>query len=51
LVRWLVVPVEEIFSALAALVGTVQNIFFLTGHYFNSFALISQKAGQAVMQG
>ncbi len=37
---WFVVlfmPVKEIFcSALAVLVGPVQNIFFLTVHYFNS---------------
>jgi hypothetical protein len=28
--------------ALAALVGPVQNIFFLTVHYFNSFVPIAQ---------
>jgi hypothetical protein len=38
-------------SALAALVGPVQNIFFLTEHYFNSFVLIAQQAGQAAVLG
>ncbi len=33
-------------SALAALVGPVQNNFFLTVHYFNSFVPIGQQAGQ-----
>jgi hypothetical protein len=37
--------------ALAAPVGPVQNIFFLTVHYFNSFVPIVQQAGQAVVQG
>jgi hypothetical protein len=36
-------------SALAALVGPVQNIFFLTVHYFHSFVHIAQQAGQAVV--
>jgi hypothetical protein len=35
--------------ALAALVGPVQNNFFLTIHYFNSFVPITQQAGQAVV--
>jgi hypothetical protein len=35
--------------ALAALVGPVQNIFFLTVHYFNSFVPITQQAGQAAV--
>ncbi len=35
--------------ALAALVGPVQNIFFLTEHYFTSFVPIIQHAGQAVV--
>ncbi len=48
----LVVPVQEIFgSALAALVGPVQNIFFLILHYFNSFVPIGQQAGQAAVLG
>jgi hypothetical protein len=38
-------------SALAALVGLVQNIFFLTVHYFNSFVPIAKRAGQAAVQG
>jgi hypothetical protein len=29
----------------------VQNMFFLTLHYFNSFILIAQQAGQAVVLG
>jgi hypothetical protein len=38
-------------SALAALVGSVQNIVFLTVHYFNSFVPIAQQSGQAVVLG
>ena len=38
-------------SALAALVGPVQNIFFLAVHFFNSFVPIAQQAGQAVVLG
>jgi hypothetical protein len=38
-------------SALVALVGQVENIFFLTIHYFNSFIAIAQKAGQTVVPG
>ncbi len=38
-------------SALAVLVGPVQNIFFLTVHYFNSFVPIAQQAGQAAVLG
>ncbi len=30
---------------------SVQNIFFLINHYFNSFVYIAQQAGQAVMLG
>jgi hypothetical protein len=36
--------------ALAALVSLLQNIFFLTVHYFSSFVPIAQQAGQAVVQ-
>ncbi len=36
---------------LAALIDQVQNIFFLTVHYFNSFFPITQKARQAVVPG
>jgi hypothetical protein len=38
-------------SALAALVGPLQTIFFLTAHYFNSFVPIAQQAGQAAVLG
>jgi hypothetical protein len=38
-------------SALAALVGPVQNIFFLTIHYFNSFVPIAQQAGRPAVRG
>jgi hypothetical protein len=38
-------------SALAALVGPVQNVFFLTVHYFNAFVLAAQQAGQAAVLG
>jgi hypothetical protein len=37
--------------ALAALVGPVQNIIFLTIHFFALFVPITQQAGQAVMPG
>jgi hypothetical protein len=48
----LVLPVQMVFcSALDALVGTVQNNFLLTVHYFNAFVLIAQQAGQAAMLG
>jgi hypothetical protein len=50
LVRWDVVPVQQFFF-LASLIGPVQNIFFLTVHYFNAFAPIAQQAGQAVVLG
>ncbi len=36
-------------SALAALVGPVQNICFLIVHYFKSFVPVTQQAGQAAM--
>jgi hypothetical protein len=35
----------------AALVGPVQNIFFLAVQYFNSFVPIAQRDGQAVVPG
>ncbi len=47
----LVVPLQGVFSALVALVGPVQNIIFLTVHYFNSFVPIDQQAGQTVLLG
>jgi hypothetical protein len=37
--------------AFAVPVGTVQNTFFLTVHYFNSFVPIAQQAGQAAVLG
>jgi hypothetical protein len=41
------VPVQEFFcSALAALVGPVQNIFFLTVHYFNFLSPSPSKLGR-----
>jgi hypothetical protein len=36
-------------SALAALVGPVQNIFFLIVHYFTSLVTIAQQAGQTAV--
>jgi hypothetical protein len=38
-------------SALDALVGSIQNIFFLVLHYLNSFAPLAQQAGQTVVLG
>ncbi len=49
LVRW--AGTRDFCPALAALVGTVQNIFFLTVHYFNLFVPIAQQPGQAVVLG
>jgi hypothetical protein len=47
LVRWACrAGTRDVGPALAALVGSVKNIFFLTVHYFNSFFLITQQAGQ-----
>jgi hypothetical protein len=52
LVRWACrTGTRDFCSALAALVGPVQNIFFLTAHYFNSFVPIAQQARQTVMPG
>ncbi len=45
------VPVQEIFVLPWLLVGPVQNNFFLTVHFFNSFVPIAQQAGQAAMLG
>jgi hypothetical protein len=36
-------------SALAVLVSPVQNIFFLTVHYFNSLVPIAHQAGQTAV--
>jgi hypothetical protein len=50
LLRWaLCAGTRDFCSALAALVGPVQNIFFLNVHYFNSFVHIARQAGQAAM--
>jgi hypothetical protein len=38
-------------SAMAALLCPVQNIFFITEHYFNSCVPIALQAGQAVVLG
>ncbi len=38
-------------SVLAALVGLIQNIFFLAVHYFDSFVSIARQAGQEVVLG
>ncbi len=52
LVRWACcASTRDFCSALAALVVPVQNIIFLTIHYFNSFVPISQQAGQATVLG
>jgi hypothetical protein len=49
LVRWAYrAGTRDFCSALAALVGPVQNIFFLTIHFFNSFVPIAQQAGSIV---
>ncbi len=41
---------QDIFCpSLAALVVPVQNILFLTIHYFNSFVPIAQQAGQLIV--
>ncbi len=41
----------RLYHALAALVSPVQNIFFLTVHYFNLYAHIAKQLGQSVVQG
>jgi hypothetical protein len=52
LVRWAChAGTRDFCLALAALVGPVQNIFFLTVRYFNSFNSIAQQAYQAVVLG
>jgi hypothetical protein len=42
---------RDFWSALAALVGSVKNIFLLTVQYFNYFVPIAQQAGQAAVLG
>ncbi len=52
LLRWACrASTREFVLPWAALVGPVQNIFFLTVHYFNAFVSIAQQAGQAAMPG
>ena len=52
LVRWACrAGTRDLSPALAALVGPVQNIFFLAVHYFNPFGPIGQQAGQAAVLG
>ncbi len=42
---------RDFYPVLVALVGQVQKYFFITIHYFTSFVLIAQQAGQAVVLG
>jgi hypothetical protein len=42
---------RDLCSALAALVGPVQNMFFITIHYYNFFVPFAQQARQAAMLG
>ena len=52
LVRWACrAGTRDFCSVLAALVGPVQKIIFLTVHYFNAFVPIAQLAGQAAVLG
>jgi hypothetical protein len=52
LVRWaLPVGTRDFCPDLATLIGPVQNIFFPTGYYLNSFVPIAQQAGQAAVLG
>ncbi len=52
LVRWACRDgTRDFCSALVALVGPVQNMFFLTVHYLSSIVPIVQQAGQAVVMG
>ncbi len=39
---------KDFCPALAALVSTVQNIFFLAAHYLNSFVALAQQTGSPV---
>jgi hypothetical protein len=45
------VGTRDFCPALATIVGLVQNMCFFTIHYFTSFVLIAQQAGQTVMPG
>jgi hypothetical protein len=50
-VRWACCAGTRYFcSALAALIGHLQNIFVPIVHYFNSFFPIAQEAGQAAVR-
>jgi hypothetical protein len=52
LIRWACcVGTGDFCPALAVLVSSVQNIFFLTVHFFNSFVSTAQQVGQAVVLG
>jgi hypothetical protein len=52
LVRWACrAGTKDFCSAVAVLVDLVQNIFFLTVHYFNSFVPTAKQAGQAAVLG
>ncbi len=52
LVRWACrAGTRDFCSALAALIGPLQNVFFPHRHYFNSFVIVAQKAGQAAVLG
>ncbi len=52
LVRWAYrAGTRDFGSALTVLVDPVQNNFFLTVQYFNSFVPIAQQAGVAAMLG
>jgi hypothetical protein len=52
LVRWVRhADTRDFNPALAALVSPVQNISFLTVHYFKSYVPVAQQPGQAVVQG
>jgi hypothetical protein len=49
--RWACHAGTRDFILLAALVGPVKNISFLTPHYFHSFVPIVKQSMQAVVQG
>jgi hypothetical protein len=52
LVRWARrAGTSDFYPALAALVSTIQNIFFLTLHYFNLCVFIAQQHGKAIEHG
>ncbi len=50
LVRWArCASPRDFCPALAAVVGSVKNLFFRTVHFFTSFVHIAQQAGQAAV--